>query len=107
VTAYKICVFNRWTAGLGQFTESVRLIAPDQTTAIRKGQVKFTLQDAAHHATNITVLPQIEFATAGIYYLEVLVYEVMKRRLALPVVAVTPPQTAASAPAAPPPQQPA
>ena len=39
VTAFKICVFNRWTAGVGQFTESVRLLAPDQTTVLRKGEV--------------------------------------------------------------------
>jgi hypothetical protein len=24
ITALKLCVFNRWTAGLGQFTETVR-----------------------------------------------------------------------------------
>ena len=29
VTAFKICVVNRWTAGVGQFTESFRLLAPD------------------------------------------------------------------------------
>jgi hypothetical protein len=28
ITALKLCVFNRWTAGLGQFTETVRLVAP-------------------------------------------------------------------------------
>ena len=27
VTALKICVFNRWTAGVGSFVERVRLIA--------------------------------------------------------------------------------
>jgi hypothetical protein len=109
VTAYKICVFNRWTAGVGQFTESLRLIAPDQTTVIRKGQVKFSLQDAAHHATNVTVLPQIEFASAGVYYLEVLVDDVMKLRYPLPVVVVPPPQQAGQAgtPAPPTSEQPA
>ena len=25
VVAFKLCVFNRWAAGIGQFTESVRL----------------------------------------------------------------------------------
>ena len=48
VVAFKLSVFNRWTAGIGQFTESVRLIAPDQTTVLRKGEVKFALQDAAY-----------------------------------------------------------
>ena len=44
VVAYKLSVFNRWTAGIGQFTECVRLIAPDQTTVLRKGEVKFNLR---------------------------------------------------------------
>ena len=45
VTALKLCFFNRWTAGFGQFNESVRLIAPDQTTVLRKSELKFALQD--------------------------------------------------------------
>ena len=92
VTAFKICVFNRWTAGVGQFTESVRLIAPDQTTVLRKGEVKYALHDANHSATNVTVLGQVEFALPGVYYVEVLVDEVMKLRYPLPVVVVPPPQ---------------
>ena len=98
VTAFKLCVFNRWTAGLGQFTESVRLIGPDQTTVLRKGQVKFALQDPAHHATNVTVFPQVEFPTAGVYYIEVLVDDVMKIRFPLPVVVVQPPPPAKQEP---------
>ncbi len=102
VTAFKLCVFNRWTAGFGQFTENVRLIAPDQTTVLRKGQVKFALQDATHHATNVTVFPQVEFAAAGVYYLEVLVDDVMKIRFPLPVAVVQPPATGAQQPPAKP-----
>src|SRR5438477_12438560 len=104
VTAFKLCVFNRWTAGLGEFTESVRLVAPDQTTGLRKGQVKFTLQDASHHATNVTVFPQVEFPAPGIYYVEVLVDDVMKIRFPLPVVVVQPPHSATQPPAKPEPQ---
>ena len=48
ITALKLCVFNRWAAGVGAFTESVRLIAPDQTTVIRKSEVKFALRDASN-----------------------------------------------------------
>jgi hypothetical protein len=102
LTAFRLCVFTRWTAGLGQFTESVRLIAPDQTTVLRKGQVKFALQDATQHSTNVIVLPQVALATAGVYYVEVLVDEVMKLRFPLPVVVVTPP----AAPGTPPPAEP-
>ena len=100
VTAFKLCVFNRWTAGFGQFTENVRVIAPDQTTVLRKGQVKFALQDPSHHATNVTVFPQVEFSGAGVYFIEVLVDDVMKIRYPLPVVVVqqTPPPPAKQEP---------
>src|SRR5262245_24701287 len=100
VVAFKLSVFNRWTAGLGQFTESVRLIAPDQTTVLRKGEVKFALQDANLHATNVTVFGQVEFKTPGAYFVEVLVDDVMKLRYPVPVI-VTPPSQTPPAPTPP------
>jgi hypothetical protein len=102
VTAIKLCVFNRWTAGLGTFTETVRLIAPDQTTVVRQSQVKFALQDAAHNATNVTIFSQLRFESAGVYFLEVLVDDVMKIRFPVPIIVVKPPaaqsQTAQTTP---------
>ena len=86
VVAFKLSVFNRWTAGIGQFTEGVRLIAPDQTTVLRKGEVKFALQDPNLHATNVTLFAQVEFKVAGTYYIEVLVDDVMKLRYPVPVI---------------------
>jgi hypothetical protein len=91
VTAFRLCVVNRWTAGLGQFTETIRLIGPDQTTVLRKGEVKFTLQDAVLSATNVTLLQQVEFKSAGAYYIEVLVDDVMKLRYPVPIVLAPPP----------------
>src|ERR1041385_7459520 len=87
VVALKLSLFNRWTAGLGQFTETVRFIAPDQTTVLRKGEVKFALQDAGLHATNVTVFGQVEFKTAGTYYVEGIVDDVTKLRYPVPVLA--------------------
>ncbi len=105
VVAFKLSIFNRWTAGVGQFTETVRLVAPDQTTVLRKGEVKFALQDAALHATNVTLFAQVEFKTQGTYFVEVLVDDVMKLRYPVPVV-LAPPQNpqppTQSPPAAPP-----
>lgn len=101
ITAMKICVFNRWTAGVGMFQEVVRLIAPDQTTVVRQSQVKFNLKDPAHHATNVSVFGQVEFSAAGLYQVEVLVEDVMKLRFPVPVVVVPPPaQPGAQPPAA-------
>ena len=101
VMAFKLSVFNRWTAGVGQFVECVRLIAPDQTTVLRKGEVKFALPDANMHATNVTVLAQVEFKTAGTYYVEVLVDDVMKLRYPVPIILVQQPQNPQQPPAVP------
>ena len=100
VVALKLSLFNRWTAGLGHFTEAVRFVAPDQTTVLRKGEVKFALQDASMHATNVTVFGQVEFKAAGTYYIEVLVDDVMKLRYPVPVI-VAPPQNHPQAPQPP------
>jgi hypothetical protein len=101
VTAFRLCVVNRWTAGLGQFTETVKLIGPDQTTVLRKSDIKFTLQDAVLSATNVTMLPQVEFKAAGAYFVEVLVDDVMKLRYPVPVVVTPPPDQAAPTPKPP------
>jgi hypothetical protein len=102
VVAFKLSVFNRWTAGVGQFTESVRMIAPDQTTVLRKGEVKFALPDANMHATNVTVFGQVEFKTAGTYFIEVLVDDVMKLRYPVPIILAPPPNATPPPPAAAP-----
>ena len=90
VVAGRLCVFNRWAAGIGQFTETVRVIAPDSTTVLRKAEMQFELRDAALHSTNVMVFGQLEFKTAGTYFIEVLVDDVMKIRYPVPVVVVPP-----------------
>ena len=107
VVALKLSLFNRWTAGVGQFTEGVRFIGPDQTTVLRKGEVKFALQDAALHATNFTIFSQVEFKAAGTYYIEVLVDDVMKLRYPVPVVLAPQPKPGQGAPPQPPSAPPA
>lgn len=106
ITAGRICIFNRWTAGIGQFTESVRIVAPDQTTVVSKGESKFELRDPAMSATNVMFFGNVKFETAGTYFVEVNVDDVMKMRFPLPVAVVpppgqTPPASATGAPGKP------
>ncbi len=91
VTAFKLSVFNRWTAGLGQFRESVRLIGPDQTTALRKSEVKFGMADPGIGATTVTLFGNVEFTAPGAYFIEVSVEDVLKLRYPINVVVVPPP----------------
>ena len=107
VVAFKLSVFNRWTAGVGQFVEASRLIAPDQTTVLRKGEVKFGLPDVGLHATNITVFGQVEFKTAGTYFVEVVVDDVMKLRYPISVILASPPNQPPTPPVPPASQKPA
>ena len=91
IVAARLCIFNRWTAGIGQFTETVRLIAPDQTTVVSKSEMKFELRDPALSATGVMVFGQVEFKTAGTYFVEVLVDDVMKLRYPVPLIHAPPP----------------
>ncbi|MSU40971.1 MAG: hypothetical protein EXS22_01010 [Pedosphaera sp.] len=86
VTALKLCIFNRWVAGIGQFAECVRLIAPDGSTMMRESRLKFQLQSPSHSATNVSVFGQIEFQQPGIYHIEVIVDDVLKLRFPVPVL---------------------
>ncbi len=92
VTAHRIAIFNRWIAGVGEFIECVRLLAPDKRTVLRKSELRFALRDPLGAATTVTIFPQVEFRTDGTYYIEVLVDNVLKSRYALPIVVVPPPQ---------------
>jgi len=92
VTAFKLLLFNRWAAGFGEFRETVRLIAPDQTTVLRQVEAKFALREVTQNVTNVSFWGQIKFEFAGAYYFEVLVDDVMKLRFPL-VLSVAPPET--------------
>jgi len=103
ITAGRVCIFNRWTAGIGQFTESVRIIAPDQTTVVTKGESKFELRDPSMSATTVMFFGNVKFEVAGTYYVEINVDDVMKMRFPLPVAVVPPPgQTSTTPPPAKP-----
>jgi hypothetical protein len=88
--ALNLCLFNRWTAGYGQFIETVRLLAPDQTTVLRKAEITFALQDVTHNRTTVGFWGQVKFEMAGAYNVEVLVDDVMKIRFPFLISAAAP-----------------
>ncbi len=94
VTAHKLGVFNRWTAGIGVFTECIRFIAPDQTTVLAKSEVKFQMKDPGVNATTVTYFGNVQFAAPGAYFVEVLVDDVMKLRYPVNIVVVPQPGAA-------------
>ena len=86
--AHRLCVFSRWTAGIGEFIQQIRVIAPDGETEIAKQEVKFQLNNPAQIASNLTLFANTKLEQAGVYHFEVMVDEIMKLKFPLPVVQV-------------------
>jgi hypothetical protein len=99
ITAHRLLFFNRWTAGVGEFIQCIRLICPDQVTELSKSETKFALEEPASHAINVAVFGNVTFNTGGVYYVEVLVDNVMKIRFPLPIIVVPPANPNAPPPA--------
>src|SRR5260370_7182650 len=59
ITAARLLFFNRWTAGVGEFIQSLRLIAPDQSTVLAQNDVHFSLPAPSPHPPHITAFPTI------------------------------------------------
>jgi hypothetical protein len=96
----RFCIFNRWTAGVGRFKDSTRLVTPDGMATPCQGGAEFELRGPAQHATNVHVFAQAEFKTAGTYFIEVSVDDVLKLRAPLSVILAPPPNQPATHPPA-------
>ena len=90
VTAHKIFCFNRWTAGVGEFTEQVKIIAPDGATTICENKTKYKLASPDASQTNVHLFQNVTLKDPGAYQIEVNVDEVLKLRYPLPVLLVNP-----------------
>ena len=90
IVAFRLMVFNRWTAGVGQFVETVRLLAPDQSV-VAKCENRFAMKDPYMNATVVSVFQQVEFKNPGVHMIEVLVDNVLKVRYPIHVLLVAMP----------------
>lgn len=100
VVAFRLMVFNRWTAGVGQFNETVRLLAPDQSVIV-KTDARFAMRDPYINHTSVSVLQQVEFKAPGVHFIEVLVDNVLKVRYPIHIIVVPMPGQPQAAPQPP------
>lgn len=84
----QIFIVNRWTAGKGQFTQVVKILAADQTTVLHKSESKMNLADPIMTATNVHAVGGVTLSQPGPYWVEVLIDDVMKLRYAVPAYLV-------------------
>jgi len=90
VGVMKLCIFNRWTAGMGQFTENVKLVAPDQSTVLLENKGKFELKGPDAAQISVHAFGNIQFKDAGTYQVEVTVDDVLKLRYPVPLQVIPP-----------------
>lgn len=89
----RICVVTRWCGGEGVFQQVTRLLKPDQTTVLVKGQtIPVRLPNAEATATNVEVFINIGFEYPGAYWVEILLDNDLKLRYPLRVTQLNPPK---------------
>lgn len=91
----RICAVTRWCGGEGVFQQTTRLLKPDQTTVLVKGQsIPVRLQNAEATATNVEVFINTGFEHPGVYWVEILLDNDLKLRYPLRVMQLSPVKTA-------------
>jgi hypothetical protein len=82
----KMCVWTRWSSGIGQFEQTTRLIGPDEETQLAMATTKFQLGHEESHTTNINIFGGVQFTQAGAHHVEILLDGEMKLRFPLRVM---------------------
>jgi hypothetical protein len=87
----RICVVTRWCNGAGIYQQATRLLKPDQSAALVKGQsIPVRLQNTETTATNVEVFINTGFEQPGVYWVEILLDGALKLRYPLRVVQMNP-----------------
>jgi hypothetical protein len=67
----KLAIWTRWIGGVGAFKQSVRILAPDGTTALGEAAVEFEMKDVIGQATNVNFFAGMQFKEFGTYTVEI------------------------------------
>ncbi len=84
----KLCLWSRWCSGLGEFTQSSRIVGPDDRSVVAESEVHFALRELEHHATNVHFFTGIQFQEFGLYHIEITLDQDLRLRFPLPVVRI-------------------
>ena len=90
----KLCVWTRWSSGVGQFEQGTRLIAPDEVTVLASATTQFHLGNEDSHTTNVNIFGGIQFAEAGAHHIEIFLDGELKLHFPMRVILLEPPQPA-------------
>ncbi len=94
----KLCIWTRWSSGVGEYAQETRILAPDGTTLLAKADTKFRLDHEESHTTNVNIFGGLQFKDPGAYHIEILLDGELKLHYPMRVLIVQ--QQQAPAPAA-------
>jgi hypothetical protein len=75
----RLCAVSRWCSGLGNFTQTTRILKPDRRSVLAQGKpIPVKLADELSTATNVELFVNLSFEEAGAYWIEVTIDETLK-----------------------------
>jgi hypothetical protein len=87
IQVLKLCIWTRWSSGVGQFEQVTRLLAPDEETLLAPpAATQFRLDNEESHTTNVNIFGGLQFKTPGAYHVEILLDGELKLHYPLRVV---------------------
>jgi hypothetical protein len=89
----KLCVWTRWSSGIGEFEQVTRLIAPDEETVLATATTRFHLGNEESHTTNVNIFGGLQFREQGAHHIEILLDGELKLHFPMRVLLVKPQPT--------------
>jgi hypothetical protein len=86
IQVIKLCIWTRWSSGIGQFEQVTRLIAPDEETVLASATTQFQLGNEESHTTNVNIFGGLQFREAGAHHIEILLDGELKLHYPMRVV---------------------
>ena len=92
IQVIKLCIWTRWSSGVGQFEQVTRLIGPDEETVLATATTQFHLGNEESHTTNVNIFGGLQFSQVGAHHIEIILDGELKLRYPLRVILPQPPQ---------------
>ena len=84
----KLCIWTRWSSGIGHFEQVTRIIAPDEETVLATATTQFQLGNEESHTTNVNIFGGLMFRDQGAHHIEILLDGELKLHYPMRVVIV-------------------
>ena len=87
IQVIKLCIWTRWSSGVGDFEQTTRLVGPDEETILAGPAVtQFRLTNEESHTTNVNIFGGVQFSHVGAHHVEILLDGEMRLRFPLRVI---------------------